>query len=89
MRASRQMSITLPVAMADDVRARVASGRYTSESEVIRDGLRALADREQAVEDWLRGPVLRDYAAWKAGELETVSLQELRDELARDRAAGR
>lgn len=63
MRSSRQLSITLPNAVADAVSARVSLGRYASESEVIRDGLRALAAQERAVEDWLRGSVMRDYAA--------------------------
>ena len=38
MRSTRQMSVTLPYAMADAVRARVESGEYASESEVIREG---------------------------------------------------
>lgn len=78
MRSSRQLSITLPDAMADAVSARVASGRYASESEVIRDGLLALANQEQAIEDWLSGPVMRDYAAWKAGKLEVINLEDFR-----------
>jgi putative addiction module CopG family antidote len=36
------MSVTLPLEMADAVRERVRSGQYASESEVVRDGLRAL-----------------------------------------------
>jgi putative addiction module CopG family antidote len=36
--------------MADALRERVQSGAYASESEVIRDGLRALWARDQAVE---------------------------------------
>lgn len=87
MRTSRQLSITLPPSVADEVRAHVASGRYASESEVIRDGLRALADRDQAVEDWLRGPVVRAYDALKAGTLKTVDLDDYRKEVARERAA--
>lgn len=54
MRTTQQLSITLPNEMAAQVRARVASGEYASESEVIRDGLRALSDRERALEKWLR-----------------------------------
>ncbi len=54
MRTTKQMSVTLPHEMADMVRAKVASGEYASESEVIRDGLRALAARDRAVEAWLR-----------------------------------
>ncbi len=30
------------------------TGEYASESEVIRDGLRALMARDKAVEGWLR-----------------------------------
>ncbi len=60
MRATRQMSVTLPYAMADAIRARVRSGEYASESEVIREGMRALAEREKAIKDWLyasAGPI--------------------------------
>jgi len=45
MRSTRQFSVTLPNEMADMVRGKVASGEYASESEVIRDGLRALQAR--------------------------------------------
>ena len=38
----------------ETVRAKLASGEYATESEVIRDGLRALLARDQAVEAWLR-----------------------------------
>ena len=54
MRSTRQLSITLPTEMAADVRAKVESGDYASESEVIREGLRALQARERALEAWLR-----------------------------------
>lgn len=53
MRTTRQMSVTLPHEMADLVGSKVASGEYASESEVIRDGLRALAARDRAVETFL------------------------------------
>ena len=42
MRTTQQLSITLPNEMADIVKAKVRAGEYASESEVIRDGLRAL-----------------------------------------------
>ena len=54
MRTTRQLSITLPNEMADVLRERVRSGEYASESEVIREGLRALFARDQAIESWLR-----------------------------------
>jgi len=58
MRSTQQFSITLPNEMADAVRAHVASGEYATESEVIRDGLRALFARERAMEAWLREDVV-------------------------------
>jgi antitoxin ParD1/3/4 len=54
MRNTQSLSITLPHDMAKMVREKVASGAYASESEVIRDGLRALLARDAAVEHWLR-----------------------------------
>jgi putative addiction module CopG family antidote len=42
MRSLQQFSVTLTIELADHVRAKVASGEYPSESEVIKDGLRAL-----------------------------------------------
>jgi len=59
MRTTRQLSITLPNDMADALRERVQAGEYASESEVIREGLRALWARNQAVEAWLRDEVAR------------------------------
>ena len=63
MRTTRQLSITLPNDMADGLRERVRSGEYASESEVIREGLRALFARDQAVEAWLRDEVAAAYDA--------------------------
>ena len=77
MRATRQMSITLPLEMARIVREKVASGGYSSESEVIRDGLRALQERDAAVERWLREDVAPTYDAHKANPEKTIALAEV------------
>jgi putative addiction module CopG family antidote len=66
MRSTQQMSITLPTEMAQLVKNRVNSGAYASESEVIREGLRALLEREEAVERWLCTEVVATYDAHKA-----------------------
>jgi putative addiction module CopG family antidote len=66
MRSTRQLSITLPNELAAQVRARVESGEYASESEVVREGLRALQARERAEADWLRNAVLPAFDALQA-----------------------
>ena len=82
MRSTQQFSITLPNEMADAVRAKVAGGQYATESEVIRDGLRALLARDQVVEDWLRNDVAAAYDALKADPSKAVSVGRVRARLA-------
>jgi putative addiction module CopG family antidote len=76
MRTTQSLSITLPIEMAEMVKAKVASGEYATESEVIRDGLRTLAAREAAVERWLREEVVPAYDAHKADPTHAVPLNE-------------
>lgn len=87
MRTTRQMSITIPNDMADAVRKRVASGEYASESEVIRDGLRALFARDRAVEAWLEGEVTDAYDALVEDRGESVSIDKVRARLSARHAA--
>ncbi|GGA71761.1 CopG family transcriptional regulator [Edaphobacter acidisoli] len=82
MRSTQQLSITLPIEMANLVRAKVEAGEYATESEVIRDGLRALAARDRAVESWLRHEVAPAYDALKANPSHAVSVRKVRATLA-------
>lgn len=82
MRSTQQLSITLPNEMAQQVRAKVAAGEYATESEVIRDGLRALLARDRAVESWLREQVAPAYDALKADPARAVSVEQVRKRLA-------
>ena len=82
MRATQQLSITLPNEMAEMIKAKVAAGEYASESEVIRDGLRTLVARDRAVEAWLREQVGPAYDALKADPSRAVSLDQVRGALA-------
>jgi antitoxin ParD1/3/4 len=72
------VSITLPNELAEAVRAKVASGEYASESEVIRDGLRVLAARDRAVECWLWEQVGPAYDAPKAAPSRAVTAAQVR-----------
>ena len=84
MRSTQQMSITLPIEMAEAVKNRVAAGEYATESEVIRDGLRALLARERAVENWLHAQVLPAYDALKADPSRGVTADQVRARLGLD-----
>lgn len=86
MRTTKQLSITLPNNMADALKDRVASGAYASESEVIRDGLRALFSQEHAVERWLRTEVVASVEAMRADPSRAISSEDMRSYLSGLRA---
>lgn len=82
MRTTQQMSITLPTEMAGLVKAKVAAGDYATESEVIRDGLRALMARDRAVDQWLSDQAGPAYDALKANPARAVPAAQVRKKLA-------
>lgn len=86
MRTTQQFSITLPTEMANVVKAKVQAGEYATESEVIRDGLRALMARDKAVENWLQAQVGMAYDTLKADPSRAVNVTQVRDRLAAEHA---
>jgi antitoxin ParD1/3/4 len=94
MEATRRIEIELPEEMAEAVRARVASGEFASESEVVATGLALLDDRDAGEDDpeldaWLRGEVVPAYEEWKAGGKKGLTADEVRASLAGRRAERR
>jgi putative addiction module CopG family antidote len=86
MRNTQPLSITLPHEMAAMVKAKVSSGAYASESEVIRDGLRILQARDAALEKWLLDEVVKSYDEFAADPGAGIPASEV---MARLRAAYR
>ena len=82
MRTTQQFSITLPNEMASVVKMKVAAGDYATESEVIRDGLRALVARDRAVDRWLVQSVAPAYDALRADPARAVTIDQVRERLA-------
>jgi putative addiction module CopG family antidote len=82
MRSTQQFSVTLPIEMARMIKTKVSTGEYASESEVIRDGLRALQARDKAMEYWLRQEVAPAYDAMKADPTRGRSIADVRASLA-------
>ncbi|MDM0024442.1 ribbon-helix-helix domain-containing protein [Variovorax saccharolyticus] len=89
MRTTQQLSITLPNEMADVVKAKVRAGEYATESEVIRDGLRALLARDRAVESWLHQQVGPAFDALKSDPSRAVTADQVRARLAARHAKAR
>lgn len=81
MRSTQSLSITLPVEMAQMVKAKVASGEYATESEVIRDGLRTLVARDAALEKWLMDEVVPTIKAIDSGSMPTAPVEDVRKRL--------
>ena len=77
MRTTQQFSITLPHDMAAMVEAKISSGAYASVSEVMRDGMRALMERDAALERWLRTEVVAGHTEYLADPSKAVPAEEL------------
>ncbi len=92
MESTRRLDIELPEDLADAVEARVSAGEYASVSDVVADGLRALAEREDdpawdaEVERWLREEVVPTAQRVREGKERLYSPEEVLLELESRRA---
>lgn len=82
MAAVEKRTVSLPAEQASYIDAQVAKGTYASASEVVRAGLRALQERDDAIERWLREKVATTYDAMQADPSRAIPpdrvLQDLR-----------
>ena len=81
MPEATKRTISLPHEHAAFIDSQVASGSYGSASEVVRAGLRALQERDAAVERWLREEVAPAYDAMRADPDRALSEGEVFDAL--------
>ena len=77
MSTIEKRTVSLPKEQAGFVDQMVASGAYASASEVVRAGLRALQERDAAVERWLREEVAPVYDAMQAEPGRARSLDDV------------
>ncbi len=78
-------TISLPRELAAYVDGLVATGAYASASEVMRAGLRALQEREGAMNSWLRDEVVPVAATMQVDPSRAIAAEDVFDAL---RAAG-
>lgn len=81
MSATAKRTISLPQEHAAYIDAKVASGDYASVSEVVREGLRSLKARDDAMEAWLRGPVVEAYDELEAHPERAIPLEDAFDQI--------
>lgn len=74
-------TFSLPKDQSAYIDAKVASGGYASSSEVVREGLRALQQRDAAIERWLREEVAPALGEMDAHPEQSVPLDDALDEI--------
>lgn len=74
-------TISLPDEHALYIDSKVKSGDYASVSEVVRAGLRALQERDRAVEEWLREKVAPAYDAMLEDPSRGIPSKQVFDEI--------
>ena len=77
MSGTEKRTVSLPPEHAAYVDKLVHSGDYASASEVVRAGLRALQERDAAVEKWLREEVAPAYDAMQANPDRALSAESV------------
>lgn len=81
MSSIEKRTISLPEQHAAYIDSLVKSGLYGSASEVVRAGLRALQERDAAVERWLREDVAAAYDALQADPDRAIPVRDAFDEI--------
>ena len=83
--ASERLTITLTPELLDFVREQTAGGDYNSDSEVIRDGLRLLKQRDKAVRQWLSQEVVPVYLQYKSSPETAMTREQIEEKLNHER----
>ena len=84
MSKAQKRTFSLTEENAAYIDGKVASGAYLSASEVVREGLRAIQERDAAIERWLRDEVVPVYDEMAAHPERRIPAATVRDELRRE-----
>ncbi len=89
MAGTEKRTVSLKAENMAFIDAQIKSGGYASISEVVRAGLRALQERDAAVERWLNDEVAATYDAVQEGKQKTRPVGDAFDEIRARHSAGR
>ena len=78
---TQQFNITLPLDLAKAIEGKIKSGAYASVSEVVRDGVCALLERDAAIEQWLREEVIAGHQEYLADPSQGVPAEDVLDRI--------
>lgn len=81
MPQAKKRTFSLPTHHSDFIDKQVESGSYATASEVVRAGLRALQERDAAVERWLVEEVAPTYDAMRDDPTRARSMDDVFDEI--------
>lgn len=81
MAATEKRTFSLPAEQAAFIDAQVRAGSFASASEVVRAGLRALQERDAAMERWLREEVVATYDASKAHPERLIPAEDMAERM--------
>ncbi|KAB2706092.1 antitoxin ParD1/3/4 [Ochrobactrum sp. RC6B] len=74
-------TISLPSEQAAFIDSKIKTGDYASVSEVVRAGIRALRERDAAIERWLKNDVAASYDAMTSDPSRAVSVDSALDSI--------
>jgi antitoxin ParD1/3/4 len=81
MSKAQKRTFSLTEENAAYIDGKVASGAYLSASEVVREGLRAIQERDAAIERWLHEEVVPTIRRYEADPSRARPADEVFDEL--------
>lgn len=81
MANTEKRTFSLPTDQMAFIDAKVKGGDYGSASEVVRAGIRALKERDAAVDRWLREEVAPAYDAMKADPSRAIPIENAFDDV--------
>lgn len=81
MGAAEKRTFSLPTEQSNYIDKMVATGTYATSSEVIRAGLRALQERDAAVDRWLREEVVPVAIAIQSNPERAIPAEQVFDDI--------